>query len=101
MDGRFGVPVEDIRAMSADLAKYGPGEVEAMSMTADRVAARPAIYERVSEDGTVLESAPARAFGRFCAVFADGYHGTGVRASANSKKPSAIELACWLSARVT
>lgn len=57
MDGRVGVPVEDIIRHSAEHGEYGPGEVEAIvnDLLTQYRQHEPAIYERRLEDGTVLE----------------------------------------------
>lgn len=57
MDGRVGVPVEDIIRHSAEHGEYGPGEVEAIvnDLLTQYRQREPAIYERRLEDGTVLE----------------------------------------------
>lgn len=57
MNGRVGVPVEDIIRHSAEHGEYGPGEVEVIvNDLLNRYRLRePAIYERRLEDGTVLE----------------------------------------------
>ena len=57
MNGRVGVPVEDIIRHSAEHGEYGPGEVETIvnDLLTHYRQHEPAIYERRLEDGTVLE----------------------------------------------
>lgn len=57
MNGRVGVPVEDIIRHSAEHGEYGPGEVEVIvnDLLSRYRLREPAIYERQLEDGTVLE----------------------------------------------
>jgi Na+/proline symporter/CheY-like chemotaxis protein/two-component sensor histidine kinase len=57
MNGRVGVPVEDIIRHSAEHGEYGPGEVETIvnDLLTQYREREPAIYERRLEDGTVLE----------------------------------------------
>ncbi len=57
MNGRVGVPVEDIIRHSAEHGEYGPGEVEVIvnDLLGRYRLREPAIYERQLKDGTVLE----------------------------------------------
>ncbi|MBT5572092.1 MAG: response regulator, partial [Alphaproteobacteria bacterium] len=57
MNGRVGVPVEDIIRHSAEHGEYGPGEVETIvnDLLVRYRKREPAIYERRLDDGTVLE----------------------------------------------
>ena len=57
MNGRVGVPVEDIIRHSAEHGEYGPGEVETIvnDLLVQYRQREPTIYERRLDDGTVLE----------------------------------------------